>query len=145
VKGLRSVDVEEKNAMKPFAIAAAFAATLTLAACGDAPADPPAAETPAVETPTPTPPATTPAPAAPTATPGNTIIPGTDVTVDQAVQNLQQEVEQLNLSDEEKQQAVVQARETAEEAARNAGMTEEQIRQTGDAAEQAARQMFGLD
>lgn len=136
--------------MKPFAIAATLALTLTLAACGNAPEAP--AETPAAQTEAPV---VDPAPAeapvvetAPAVTleiPANTMVPGTDMTVEQAVESMQQQVDNMQLTEAEKLQSVADARKAAEDAARNAGLSEDQIKQAGDAAEQAARTMFGLN
>lgn len=143
--------------MKPFAIAATLAATLTLAACGNAPEQPaetntstPAAQSepaPVVETPAPAPavdPAPSEAPAVTLEVPANTMVPGTGMTVEQAVDQVQQQVNQLQLTDAEKLQAVAEARKSAEDAARQSGLGEDQVKQAGDAAERAARIMFGI-
>lgn len=142
--------------MKPLAIAAVLAATLTLTACGgdapQSPAETPATETPAAETPTPVEPAPTvevePATEEPMVSVevnGDATVPGTDMTVDEAVQNVQQQVEDLQLNEAEKRQAVVDARTQAEAAAKAAGMNDEQVKQAGDAAEAAAKTMFGIE
>lgn len=141
--------------MKPFAIAAILATTLTLTACGDAPpppaeTTPPAAPAAPVE-PAPVEPAPAPAPAPvepPAATievPGETVIPGTSTTVNEAIDNAQQQVDDLQLTDAEKAQAVADARTQAETAARNAGLTDDQVKQAGDAAEAAAKTVFGIE
>ncbi|NMA98320.1 MAG: hypothetical protein GX970_09465, partial [Phyllobacteriaceae bacterium] len=100
--------------------------------------------------PKPTPaPAPAPAPVEPPATtievPGDAVIPGTETTVNEAVENVQQQVENLQLTDAEKAQAVADARTQAETAARNAGLTDEQVKQAGDAAEAAAKTVFGIE
>ncbi|UYO01104.1 MAG: hypothetical protein KIT02_07865 [Devosia sp.] len=140
--------------MKPLAIAAVLAATLTLTACGgDAP------QTPAETTTTPAEETAAPAETEPTAEAepaaeepivnvevnGDATVPGTDMTVDEAVQSVQQQVEDLQLNEAEKRQAVVDARTQAEAAAKAAGMTDEQVKQAGDAAEAAAKTMFGIE
>lgn len=66
------------------------------------------------------------------------------MSADEAIEQVQQQVNELNLSDAEKLQAVADARKGAEDAARQANMTEEQVKQAGDAAEQAAKTMFGI-
>lgn len=48
------------------------------------------------------------------------------------------------MTDAEKQQAAEDARATAESAARQQGLSDDMVRQVGDQAEAAARQMFGL-
>ena len=130
--------------MKPFAIAAILATTLTLTACGDAPDKP--AETPAATTQTApaADPAPSEAPAVSIEVPANTMVPGTNMTAQHAQQQVQAQVEELKLTDDEKRQAVADARKAAEDAARTAGLTNEQITQAGDAAEQAAKTMFGI-
>jgi len=140
--------------VKPFAIAAILATTLTLAACGDAPETPEPAATIEVTPPVAVPPApvapapVTPAPAAPPAVsielPADATIPGTDTTVREAVDNVQQQVQELQMTDAEKRQAVIDARNQAETVARNAGLNEERIKQAGDAAEAATKTMFGI-
>lgn len=140
--------------MKPFAIAATLAATLTLAACGNAPEQPAETTTPAAQTETAPAPEPAPAPAADPApsetpvvtleVPANTMVPGTDVTVQDAVKQVQQQLEEAQLTDAEKLQAVTDARKAAEDAARQAGLNSEQVKQAGDAAEQAAKTMFGI-
>ena len=126
--------------------AAAIAATLTLAACGNAPEQPaaetPAATAPAVETPAAAPAAAAETPAAPAAVSGETVVPGTDMTVNQAMEAAQAQA--ANMTPEQKQAAVTEARTQAEAAAKAAGMTDEQVKQTGDAAEAAAKQMLGV-
>lgn len=131
--------------MKPLAIAALLATTLTLTACGDAPPPPAEATTPpaTIET-APVEPAPAEPPAATIEVGGDTVIPGTDVTVNEAVENVQQQVEELQLTDAEKAQAVADARTQAEAAAKAAGLNDEQVKQAGDAAEQAAKTMFGI-
>lgn len=141
--------------MKPFAIAATLVATLTLAACGNAPDQPAETATPAAQTETI--PEADPAPSetpaeAPAATPSvsidvpaGTMVPGTEMTVEEAVENVQQQVNEMQLTDEQKQQAVADARTQAEQAARAAGLSDEQVKQAGDAAEQAAKTMFGIE
>jgi hypothetical protein len=133
--------------VKPFAIAAILATTLTLAACGDAPETPEPAATIEV-TPPVAPAPVTPAPAAPPAVsielPADATIPGTDTTVREAVDNVQQQVQELQMTDAEKRQAVIDARNQAETVARNAGLNEERIKQAGDAAEAATKTMFGI-
>ncbi len=133
--------------MKPFAIAATLAATLTLAACGNAPEQPAETTTPAAQTETApvVDPAPSETPAVTLEVPADTMVPGTDMTVEEAVENVQQQVQSLELTEAEKLQHVADARKAAEDAARNAGLTEEQIKQAGDAAEEAARTMFGLN
>lgn len=137
--------------MKPIAIAAMLAATLTLAACGGDTPEQPAAETttaPIVVETTPSPPVTvevTPPPAVNVEVNPNAVIPGTDVTVEEAVDNVQTQIDNLQLTDAQKQEAVVEARTQAEAAARTAGLSDEQVKQAGDAAEAAAKQMFGLN
>ncbi|WEJ34356.1 hypothetical protein [Devosia sp. SD17-2] len=153
--------------MKPIAIAAMLAATLTLAACGGDTPDQPAAETTApvvvettpaapvvVET-TPAAPVTvevTPPPAVSVEVNPEGGIPGTDVTVEEAVDNVQTQIDNVQtqidnvtLTDAQKREAVVEARTQAEAAARTAGLSDEQVKQAGDAAENAAKQMFGLN
>ena len=141
--------------MKPFVIAASLAACLTLTACGDAPEQPAEAAAPveqAAPTPAPAPEPTPavdnePEPEAPAMTievPADAVIPGTDTTVQDAMQSMQDQVEQLELTDAEKLQAVADAREQAEAAAKSAGLNDEQVKQAGDAAEQAAKAMFGI-
>jgi len=137
--------------MKPFAIAATLVATLTLAACGNAPDQPAETATPAAQTETipDADPAPSEAPAeAPSVTvdvPAGTMVPGTEMTVEEAVENVQQQVNEMQLTDEQKQQAVIDARTQAEQAARGAGLSDEQVKQAGDAAEQAAKTMFGIE
>ena len=134
--------------MKPLFAAAAILATLGLAGCGDAPkppADAPAATAPAQTapvTPAPVAPAE-PAPAVTIEVPADTPLPGTDMTVQDAMQAVQQ-VQDLQMTDEQKQQAVSEARAQAEAAARAGNLSQEQVRQAGDAAENAAKAMFGL-
>lgn len=130
--------------MKPLAIAALIAATLTLTACGDAPPPPAEATTPPATTTAPVTPAPVEQPAPTMEVTGDTVIPGTDTTVNQAIENVQQQVDEMQLTDAEKAQAVADARTQAEAAARNAGLTDEQVKQAGDAAEQAAKTMFGI-
>ncbi|WP_160299949.1 hypothetical protein [Devosia geojensis] len=48
------------------------------------------------------------------------------------------------MSDADKQAAVAEARKAAEDAARAAGLAAAQITQAGDAAENAAKQAFGI-
>jgi hypothetical protein len=128
--------------MKPFAIAATLALTLTLAACGNSSEQPaetaaPAAEAAPVEA---APIEAAPVEAAPEATAADTI----EVSPEAAMQAIQQNVEQLNLTEAEKLDAVAKARTEAEAASRAAGLNDAQVKQAGDAAEQAARTMFGL-
>lgn len=137
-------------AVKPLAIAAILATTLTLTACGDAPETPEPAATIEVTPPVAVPPApVTPAPAEPPAVsielPADATIPGTNTTVEEAVENVQQQVQELQLTDAEKRQAVIDARNQAEAAARGANLNAEQIKQAGDAAEAAAKTMFGIE
>ena len=136
--------------MKPFAIAATLAATLTLAACGNAPEAPAEVAPPAAQTettPAPAPaadPAPSEAPSVSVDIPADTMVPGTELTVEEALENVQQQVNEMQLTDAEKQQAVIDARAQAEQAARGAGLSDDQVRQAGDAAEQAAKAMFGI-
>lgn len=144
--------------MKPIAIAAILAATLTLAACGGDTPDQPAAETttaPVVVETTPAAPVTVevaPPPAVTVQVNPEGVIPGTDVTIEDAVDNVQTkiddvqtQIDNLQPTDAEKREAVVKARTQAESAARTAGLSDEQVRQAGDAAENAAKQMFGIN
>jgi hypothetical protein len=61
----------------------------------------------------------------------------------EAQEALQSEL--ADMTDEEKQQAVDEARSAAEAAAREQGLSDELIQQVGDQAEAAARTMFGLE
>lgn len=132
--------------MKPFAIAALLALSLPLAACGDSskPANTaPAAETTAPATNT-TAPAntTTTAPAAPANT--SAVPAGAPASAEEAIARIQNDVQKLNLTDAEKQKAIADARTEAEKMARANNMSDAQVKQAGDAAEQAAKTMFGM-
>ncbi|MEQ8447410.1 MAG: hypothetical protein RIB57_16130 [Pelagibacterium sp.] len=148
--------------MKHFLAPIALASTLALAGCGggeeaDAAATA-APETPAVEAPA-EPVETTPAPAAEEAeAPAVTEEPTEDEAAaepaaggldpmqmlsPEAQEALQSEL--ADMTDEEKQQAVDEARSAAEAAAREQGLSDELIQQVGDQAEAAARTMFGLE
>lgn len=135
--------------MKPLAIAALLATTLTLTACGDAPTPPAETTTPpATTTPAPAPaPEPTPAPApapAPTTTETPALPPSAEITVNEAIENVQQQVDELQLTDAEKAKAIADAREQAETAAKNAGLNDAQVKQAGDAAEAAAKTVFNV-
>ena len=115
-------------------------ALLTLAACSDpetpaeATTETPAADVaPVVETPAEVPAEPAMAPAAET----------TDMTPEQAMQAVQAQAASM-MSDEQKAETIATARKTAEDAATAQGLTPEQIQQAGDMAEQATRQMLGL-
>lgn len=157
--------------MKLFLAPVALVSVLALAACGggdsgeaDAAAtatETPAAEAPVVEEPVVEEPAAEAAPAeAETPAPveaeapeaAETEVPAADAmapTLD-PMQMLSPEAQEAfqtqlaTMTDEEKQQAVDEARRTAEEAARQQGLSDDLIAQVGDQAEAAARQMFGL-
>lgn len=126
--------------MKPFAIAATLALTLTLAACGNSSEQPAETAAPAAEAAPVEAVEAAPVEAAPEAAAADTI----EVSPEAAMQAIQQNVEQLNLTEAEKLDAVAKARTEAEAASRAAGLNDAQVKQAGDAAEQAARTMFGL-
>lgn len=126
--------------MKPFAIAATLALTLTLAACGNSSEQPAETAAPAAEAAPVEAVEAAPVEAAPEAAATDTI----EVSPEAAMQAIQQNVEQLNLTEAEKLDAVAKARTEAEAASRAAGLNDAQVKQAGDAAEQAARTMFGL-
>jgi len=67
---------------------------------------------------------------------------GTQITT--AVENLEA-MRDENLTDAQKAEAVANARNAAESAARTAGLSEENITEAGDAAEQAARNVLGYE
>lgn len=110
-------------------------AMLTLAACSnpETPAEA-AAETPAVTEPAAAPVAAEPAmaPAADTTT----------MTPEQALQAVQAQA--ASMTPEQKTEAIAAARKAAEDAGKAQGLTEAQIKQLGDAAEQATKQMLGV-
>lgn len=76
--------------------------------------------------------------------------PSADAMANQAMQMLTPEAQEAlqtqvdSMTDEQKQQAVEDARTTAEDAARQQGLSDEMIQQVGEQAEAAARQMFDL-
>lgn len=112
---------------------------LALAACDNKP------EAPAASTSTETSaPATTPAEpvaAAPAAEAPAAEAPAT-ITPESAMQAVQQQVG--SMTDEQKQQTIADARKAAEDAAKAQNMTDEQVKQAGDLAEQAAKQTLGV-
>jgi exonuclease VII large subunit len=63
--------------------------------------------------------------------------------MDSIVTNLE-DMRDENMTDEQKLEAVTNARNTAEGTARAAGLDEDQIAEAGDAAERAARNVLGL-
>jgi type VI protein secretion system component VasF len=117
----------------------AIVAALALAACDNKPAEP--STTPETTT---TEPAT---PAAPTDTPAsmgsapNAMAPSA-MTPDAAMQALQEQA--AKMTPEQKQQTVDAARQTAEQAARSQGLTDDQVKQAGDLAEQTIKQSLGM-
>lgn len=109
---------------------------LALAACDNKP------EAPAASTET-SAPATTPAEpaaAAPAAEAPAATAPA--ITPESAMQAVQQQVG--SMTDEQKQQTIADARKAAEDAAKAQNMTDEQVKQAGDLAEQAAKQTLGV-
>ena len=108
-----------------FLLPVVIVSALALAACGknDAQTTPPAATTAPV-----TAPAATPAATAPTA--------------EQAMQAVQAQA--ATMTDQQKQDAVAAARKAAEDGAKAQGMTDEQIKQAGEMAETATKQMLGV-
>lgn len=112
----------------------AAVALLALAACSnpETPAEPAATTeevAPAVEV-VPAQPAMAPAAEAVTITP------------EQAMQAVQAQA--ASMTPAQKTEAIALARKTAEDAATAQGLTAEQIKQAGDMAEQAAKEMFGV-
>lgn len=126
--------------MKPkLLLPVAVVAALALAACDNKPAEPAAdAATPAATAPAAAP-AEQPAPeaAAPPATPA-----ATPMTPEAAMQAIQQQA--ASMTPEQKQQAVEAGRKTAEDAARAQGLSDEQVKQAGDLAEQTLKQTLGV-
>lgn len=146
--------------MKPYFVPFAVASLIALAGCSNE-GDVPAADTAApatVETPAPEAAPVEPeavedtTPAAEAAEPEATapVLPDANAMAGQAMQMLTPEAQEAletqigTMSDEDKQQAVAQARAAAEDAARQQGLSDEMIQQVGDQAEAAARSMFGL-
>ena len=115
-------------------------AMLTLAACSN-PETPAEATTTALaaETAAPAAPA---APAATPAAPAATTADPAAMTPEQAMQAVQAEA--ANMTDAQKAEMIATARKTAEDAAKTQGLTDEQIKQAGDMAEQATKSMLGV-
>ena len=120
--------------------AAALLAALTLAACGDAPNNADAQ---------PSQPAVT----VETQPDGSSTVqinvPESMTPAVEAVSNPQQTIDNLrseaaSMTEQAKQDAVVNARRAAEAAARALGQTEAEITQAGDVAERSARDALGL-
>lgn len=117
----------------------AAAAVLALAACSNPEtADeatsetPPAAEVvPAVE-------AAPEVPAEPAMAPADL----TTMTPEQAMQAVQAQA--ASMTEEQKAETIAAARKAAEDAATAQGLTPEQVKQAGDMAEQATKQMLGV-
>jgi len=119
----------------------ALVSALALAACDNKPA------APAAETETSTPAAAPAEPAAPAAETAPAAAPAqtpaaTPMTPESAMQAIQQQA--ASMTPEQKQQAVAAARKAAEDSARAQGLTEDQIKQAGDMAEQAIKQTLGV-
>lgn len=113
-------------------LALGLLALVTLAACDNKPATPPAAEQA---------PATQAAPEA-----ESVIAPsGSSMMATDAVSPIDAlKAQAASMTPEQKQQAVAAARAQAEAAARAAGQTDAQVKSVGDLAEQAAREALGL-
>lgn len=137
-----------KSLVLPFAVIA----SLGLAACSDAPDTATTAPTevaPATDAMAPAPvetPATstTETPATPvTGAPAGSAMDINAMMPEGAMEALQEQV--ANMSEADKQEAVAEARRTAEEIARQQGLSDDLIAQVGDQAEGAARELFGLE
>lgn len=66
----------------------------------------------------------------------------TAITPEQAMQAVQAQA--ATMSDAQKAETIATARKAAEDAATTQGLTAEQIKQAGDMAEQATKQMLGV-
>ena len=64
------------------------------------------------------------------------------MTPEQAMQAVQAQA--ATMTDAQKAETIAAARKTAEDAAKAQGLTEEQVKQAGDMAEQATKQMLGV-
>lgn len=120
----------------------AAVAMLSVAACSK-PETPPEASTdtaPAAEVVVPA------APAAPVAVPAEpAMAPATNttaITPEQAMQAVQAQA--ASMTDAQKAETIAAARKAAVDAATTQGLTAEQIKQAGDMAEQATKQMLGV-
>lgn len=123
-------------------LALGLLALVTLAACDNKPATPPAAEqAPATQA---APETAAPEAAAPEAE--SVIAPsGSSMMATDAVSPIDAlKAQAASMTPEQKQQAVAAARAQAEAAARAAGQTDAQVKSVGDLAEQAAREALGL-
>lgn len=137
--------------MKNLIAPAAIAALLAVAACSDAPESPAPETNQAVEEPA-APPAPAPEPI-PAPAPAPTTPPASDA---EALSNsmmqalppetrtaLEQQIREMTPA--EREEAVAEARRTAEDMARQQGLPDELVTQVGDQAEAAARQTFGAN
>lgn len=121
-------------------------AMLTLAACSnpETPAEAPEAAAPAAEVAPAAAPAAT-APAAAAAAPAAAAMTPADaanMTPEQAMQAVQAQA--ATMTEEQKTETIAQARKAAEDMGKAQGMTDDQIKQAGDMAEQATKQMLGV-
>ena len=119
-----------------FFLPLAALAMLTVAACSnpETPAEAPAATTPAAEAAPAAAPAATAAPAAAAA--------ATNMTPEQAMQAVQAQA--ATMTDAQKNETIAAARKAAEDAGKAQGLTDDQIKQAADMAEQATKQMLGV-
>lgn len=124
-------------------------AMLTLAACSnpenaDAPETAAPAAAPAAEVAPAAAPAAT-APAAAAAAPAAAAMTPADaaaMTPEQAMQAVQAQA--ATMTEEQKTETIAQARKAAEDMGKAQGLTDDQIKQAGDMAEQATKQMLGV-
>lgn len=64
------------------------------------------------------------------------------MTPEQAMQAVQAQA--ASMTPEQKNETIAQARKAAEDAAKAQGLTDDQVKQAADMAEQAAKQMLGV-
>lgn len=83
----------------------------------------------------------TPSPSA--AAPDEITAPATPATLDDAVKALQEQAADMSPGD--KAAAIAEARKAGEEVARSQGLSDEMIKQAGDAAESAVKTALGLE
>lgn len=114
-----------------FLLPLVLVSALALTACGKNEADTAApATTPA--------PVTAPAPVAETPAAAPAAVP----TADEAMKAIQAQA--ATMTDAQKQETVAAARKAAEDAAKAQGLTDDQVKQAADLAENAAKQMMGI-